>query len=208
MSMEYAFVRALETSRATPLAPKVRKAIRHSHKAQPHVSAQTDHASVWMADQAAAYQWRKLGKRWSSLRIGGCSWVGPIDALRAEWHALLERAREKHPATTGALLQSFGDGLGVAGGSLDARSRDFLLHAAASRPEYSGGQSRLDGYRWFSPATLLVEAVLDLSGAQTEHYEALRKMLACGRDEEPDSHASTDVLHQLCRTVGEWLVRR
>lgn len=206
MSMEHAFLRALETSRSTALAPKVRKAIRHSHKAQPDLSSRTDRASVWVADQAAAYQWRKLGKRWASLRIGGCSWVGPIDALRAEWREMLATGPEKRPAAMTALLESFAEGLGVAGGYLDARSREFLLHAAASRPEYSGGQARLDGHRWFSPATLLVEAVLDLSGGDSEQYKALRTMLAYRRVRELDGQASTDALHQLCGTVGEWLL--
>lgn len=205
MSMEYAFLRALESSRSTSLAPKVRKALRHAHKEHTDAPTQTDETPVWVADQATAYQWRKLGKRWASLRIGGCSWLGPIDALRDEWCEMLASARARHAATTGALVESFANGLGVAGGCLDARSRDFLLQAAATRPEYSGGQARLDGYRWFSPGTLVVEAVLDLSSAQPEQYGALRKMLACESDEDSNGHTPIDPLRRLYATVGEWL---
>ena len=208
MSMEYAFLRALETTQSAPLGPRVRKALRHSRR--PRTEAECPQPKVCgpSADQAMLYRWRKLGQRWASLRLGGCAWVGPIDAMRDEWGDLVTRVRGQDPERFGPPLEALGDGLGLSDRCLDGRSRDYLLRAAATRAEYAGGQSRLPGVRWFSPATLVVEAVLDLSVATGQDYAALRARLEPnGGDGESDGDCSEAFIEDVRCALGQWLAQ-
>lgn len=208
MSMEYAFLRALETTQAPTLGPKVRKALRHSRRPRKEGECTDPKGFGASVDRAMLYRWRRLGQRWASMRLGGCAWVGPIDAMRDEWRDLVTRIPGQDPARFGPLLEALGDGLGLSGNCLDGRSRDYLLRVASTRPEYEGGRSRLRGVRWFSPATLVVEAVLDLCTATGDDYAALRARIGHdGGDMESDRDCSELPIEELYCALGGWLAQ-
>jgi hypothetical protein len=155
--------------------------------------------------QALGYHWQQLGRRWSSLRIGGCGWVGPIEKLRAEWTALGNQGvgLGVDEAEYAELLGQLALGIGLAHDQLSCAGRTYLLRLAESLPSEATIVCCVPGVRFFSPLTLLIAAIHDLTDHSTEQRMALR----CHLEEYPliDQGLDDDnKMRSVCRALAAW----
>lgn len=201
MSMEHAFLRALEANPTSRLIPRVRKGIRHSRKED----RSAEDGCYLPQLRQLRYRWQQLGRMWASLRLGGCSWVGPIPRLREEWQQLWAEVDERGAGDGRAdLLQELAIGIGLDKAALDRRGREYLMRLLASRSGDAARLCRVEGIRCWSPLTVFVEAVSDLAGHDCCDTEAFHAFLAERTASDPSVDA-TPQLPQLCRAVAIWL---
>lgn len=202
MTMEEAFFKAIAARPGAPVAAKVKRSLRRLP-----TGSRGDGLNARAPRSASSgYEWEKLGRRWADFRLGGCSWVGPAEALRGTWWGLLIPHLSSYCAT-GDVSQGLSElaaGLGLNGRPLDRRARSYLMSVLGSTPANAAELCTVPGIRWFSPLTLLVEAVHDLAGHSVAERWDLRTCLAnrvCGSDPAPGAAA----IRQLCTLLAEWL---
>lgn len=201
MNLEHVFAKALSDHPQSPLGVRVKRAIRQVH-AKPNLQRPL---MARKETRALGYHWRQLGQRWSSLRLGGCAWVGPIGRLRADWLALGREAAELgvDAEEYAELLRQVALGIGLAHEGLTCPGRTYLLRLAESLPADATDACRVPGVRFFSPFTLLIAAVHDLADHSTEERVALR----CRLDEDAliDEHLDyPDQVRSVCRRLAGW----
>ena len=175
MSLEHAFARALADHPESRLAVRVKKSLRHVHR---NLERPVD-APESRVLRDLGYRFEQLGRSWSSFRLGGCPWVGPIERLRDDWHELRDETQraglghEEH-----ALLGRMARGLELRGEELDCRGRSYLLGVIKSMPTDRAEFCQLTGIRLFSPLTLFVEVIHDLEDHSLAERVAFRDLLA------------------------------
>lgn len=200
MAVEAAFLKAIEANPRSQLVKRVRRAI---HKGQ-HGREESPSAAVW-DPRAFSHAAHQLGKKWAAYRLGGCAWMGPAEKLTAEWQRLNAEAGERQK--TGArviLLTELFSGIGLGKRPLDRCGRDYLFRVLESTPAGWAYLCRLEGVRWFSPLTVLVEAVHDLAGHTFDDKEDLREHL--GSCLAPvDDVVGPEVLHRLAAAIVSWM---
>ena len=208
MSLEYAFTQALAEQPAARLGRRVKRALRHVHACPEAKLTYLPSHEV----KRLGYRWHQLGKRWASLRLGGCSWVGPIERLRADWWDLLEQSANadcpsaRLPPDDGAeLLRQFARGVGLVDDAIGTRERSYILRLAGSLPTDQADLCRVPGARLFSPFTILGAALDDLNQHDLAQRRAFRDRIEGAPTQ--DGHASyASRLHAFCLQGAEWLL--
>ena len=199
MSLEQAFLRALEENPRSKLGVRVKKAIRGTHQ-----KPELDLCTSPLTRSRLSYRLEQIGRRWVSYRLAGSSWVGPIETIRADWAELRgQLAAESAQGERGQLLMSLVKGLGACRDLLDRLSRDYLVRLLATRNAELARASRVDGLRWFSNATLLVEAINDLEGHSSADAGSFARFLGESVQQgRRDSEAPS--LPELCEAIAAW----
>ena len=199
MSLEYAFLRAIESSPRSRLAKRIRRAARRPCR-------QTEYAGLELLSpraQALRYRSGQLGKRWKTYRIGGCAWMGPIEPLRQEWSALRTESQGASVAQEHLLLW-IAQGIGMPS-SLDSRARDYLVALMASRGPEAPALCRIEGIRWFSSSTVLIEAVHDLGAHRPCDQKALHEFLSLHTPLAAEGGGEDEAGRALCDLIAQWL---
>lgn len=197
MSVEQAFLKAVQTNPRSKLVVRIKKAIKRSRNG-------TADAPACPAHMRERYGWNQLGRKWASLRLGGCAWVAPIEDLRREWRELHSEAGwQQGPEGRVELLLQLAAGMGLSKDGLDARGRDYLMWLAASRPPEDLQLSRIDGARWFSPLSILVDSINDLAEHSPVERKAMRDFLS-DRIASEQSPTESTWLRRFCRPLAEW----
>lgn len=198
MSLEFAFLQAVQSNPQSRLAVRVRRAARRARTTvEDPVGARSRQA------EALRYRIVRLGKRWRAYRVGGCSWLGPIASLQEEWATLRSEARTRGiPAED--VTYWLAEGIG-ASAKLDPQARDYLLGLVASRGSDAATLCRIGSVRWLSPATLVVEATHDVAGHGPRQQQDLHAFLTRDASCADEAQNGGDDVRWLCRATGEWL---
>lgn len=199
MSVEQAFLKAVQTNPRSKLVVRIKKAIKRGRNGTADAPECPAHVR-----ERERYGWNQLGRKWASLKLAGCAWVASIEDLRREWRELHSEAGwQQGPEGRVELLLQLAAGMGLSKDRLDARGRDYLMWLVASRPPEDLQLYRIDGARWFSPLSILVDSIDDLADHSPVERKAMRDFLS-NRIASEQSPTESTSLRRLCRPLAEW----
>ena len=109
-------------------------------------------------------------------------------------------------STTGSVefLHELAKGMDLTTDGTDQRSRDYLLRILASPAGEDAVLCRVDGVRWFSPATILIGAVNDLADHSSDQQKAVREFL-CARIQALAPPGDPPSVRWFCEAFADWL---